>query len=381
MITNNHIGILAGEASGDLLGAGLINALHAERPHLEFVGMGGPNMIAAGCHSLHEMDRLSVMGLVEPLCRLPELFRIRRNLYDYFIQHRPSVFIGIDSPDFNLGLELKLRQKGIPVIHYVSPSVWAWRQKRIFKIAKATDLVLTLFPFEADFYKKHNVPVEFVGHPLADLIPLQNDKFAARKKLQLDPDATIIAILPGSRRNEIKYLAERFLATAHLCWKKRPHIQFITSAVNEKRYQELQSIHQTQFPDLPLTFFQGCSHDVMEASDVILATSGTVTLEAMLYKRPMVIAYRMANLTYQLAKHLVKLKYIGLPNLLADEKLIPEFIQDAATPENMSAALLDYLDHPEKIATLEKKFLEIHQQLRCGANQRAARAVLELLSI
>src|SRR5437879_6187375 len=248
-----NIGILAGEASGDILGSGLINVLRSEQSQLEFTGIGGPKMIAAGCRSLYEMERLSVMGLVEPLFRLPELFRIRQELYKYFTQNPPDVFIGIDSPDFNLGLELKLRQKNIPVIHYVSPSVWAWRQNRIHKIAKATDLVLTLFPFEADFYRKHNVPVQFVGHPLADIIPLQNDKIAARKKMGLDLDATYIAILPGSRHNEIKFLAERFLATAYQCWKKRPQIKFITSSINEKRHQELQAIYQATYPDLPLT--------------------------------------------------------------------------------------------------------------------------------
>ncbi|HSW69609.1 MAG TPA: lipid-A-disaccharide synthase [Gammaproteobacteria bacterium] len=374
------IGILAGEPSGDILGANLIKALHTQQPQFAFTGIGGPQMISAGCQSLHDMERLSVMGLVEPLFRLPELFRIRQHVYHYFLQNRPDVFIGIDSPDFNLGLELKLRQQNIPVIHYVSPSVWAWRQKRIFKIAKATDLVLTLFPFEADFYKKHNVPVQFVGHPLADLIPLQNDKLAARKKLNLDPDAIYIALLPGSRFNEIKFLAERFFRTAYQCYKKRPHIKFITNAANKKRYEELHIIYQSHFQDLPLTFFQDESHAVMEAADVVLVTSGTATLETMLYKRPMVIAYRMANLTYQLAKHLVKLKFIGIPNLLANEKLVPEFIQETATPENMSEALLDYLDHPEKVIVLEKKFLELHQVLRCHASQQAAKAVLSLIN-
>ncbi|HSW92882.1 MAG TPA: lipid-A-disaccharide synthase [Gammaproteobacteria bacterium] len=373
-----QVGILAGEASGDRLGAGLIHALNAHQA-FEFTGIGGSGMIAAGCHSLFDMERLSVMGLIEPLRRLPELFRIRRELYHYFIEHRPAVFIGIDSPDFNLGLELKLRRAGIPVIHYVSPSVWAWRQKRIFKIAKATDLVLALFPFEADFYKKYNVPVQFVGHPLADLIPLHTDKMLARKKLNLDPDAVYIALLPGSRQNEINYLAERFLETAAHCYKKRPSLKFITSSINEKRHQEFEAICKARYPDLPLTFFQGRSHEVMEAADVVLVTSGTATLETMLYKRPMVIAYRMANLTFQLGKRWVKLKYIGMPNLLANERLVPEFIQEAATADNMSAALLDYLDHPEKVAVLEKKFLEIHQTLRCNANEQAAKAVLNLL--
>ncbi len=374
------IGILAGEPSGDLLGAGLINALRQRNPEFNFTGIGGPAMINAGCVSLFEMERLSVMGLIEPLFRLPELFRIRRDLYQYFIQHRPSLFIGIDSPDFNLGLELKLRRAGIPVIHYVSPSVWAWRQKRIFKIAQATDLVLTLFPFEADFYHKHQVPVKFVGHPLADLIPLHTDKKMIRQKLNLDLNATYVAILPGSRLNEIKYLAEIFLQSATQIWKKRPEIKFITSAVNEKRDQEFKQMAAKVAPDLPLTFFQGCSHDVMAASDAVMVTSGTATLETMLFKRPMVVAYRMANLTYQLARHLVKLRFISLPNLLADERLVPEFIQSTATPENISAAIVDYLDHPEKIDELEKRFLEIHERLRCNANEQAADAVLNLLS-
>jgi len=375
----NNIGILAGEPSGDLLGASLMRTLLNQNSQLIFTGIGGPAMISAGCKSLFEMERLSVMGLVEPLFRLPELFRIRSELYRYFMANPPSVFIGIDSPDFNLGLELKLRKAGIPVIHYVSPSVWAWRQKRIFKIASATDLVLTLFPFEADFYQKHNVPVRFVGHPLADLIPLHPDKIDARKKLNLDPDATYIAILPGSRHNEIHYLANIFLTASKLCWQQKPYVKFITSAVNEKRDAEFHAIFKKAAPDLPLTFFQNRSHDVMAAADIVLVTSGTATLETMLYKRPMVVAYRMANLTFQLARHIVKLRYIALPNLLADEKLVPEFIQDAATPEQISAALIDYLDHPEKIAALENKFLDIHQRLRCNASQQAANAVMELI--
>src|SRR5579872_7465458 len=326
------IGILAGEPSGDMLGAGLMNALNVQSSHFEFTGIGGPKMIAAGCRSLHEMERLSVMGLIEPLKHLPDLFKIRHGLYQHFTTHKPDVFIGIDSPDFNLGLELKLRQAGIPVVHYVSPSVWAWRKKRIFKIAKAVDLMLTLFPFEADFYKQHNVPVRFVGHPLADLIPLQSDKQAARNKLGIDPHTTTIAVLPGSRGNELKYLADIFAVTAARCWKENPKLQFITSAVNEQRDREFRAICQKHAPGLPIQFFQGRSHEVMAAADVVLVTSGTATLETMLFKRPMVIAYRMSPITYQLARCLVKIPAIGLPNLLANEKLVPEFIQQEAQP-------------------------------------------------
>lgn len=374
-----NIGIIAGEASGDILGAGLIKSLREHIPQLTATGVGGARMINEGFNSQFEIERLSIMGLIEPLLHLPGLLKMRRELLKSFTQHRPDVFIGIDSPDFNLGIELKLRQQGIPVVHYVSPSVWAWRQKRIFKIKKAVDLMLTLFPFEADFYRQHDVPVCFVGHPLADQIPLQIDKAAARKKLQLDEDTQYIAILPGSRRNELKYLAETFIQTAHLCWKKRPKVKFITSAINEQRNQEFQLLCRRLSPDLPIDFFIGRSHEVMAAADCVLVTSGTATLEAMLYKRPMVIAYKMSGITFQLAKRLVKLTYFGLPNLLAQDCLVPEFVQDAAQPEAMCDALLHYLDHPEKIEQLEEKFLHIHQQLRRNASQQAAEAIMKLL--
>lgn len=373
------LGIIAGEASGDILGAGLIKSLRVNSPKLSATGIGGTQMINEGFHSLFEIDRLSIMGLIEPLFHLRDLLKIRHELLQHFTQQRPDVFIGIDSPDFNLSVELNLRQKGIPIVHYVSPSVWAWRQKRIFKIKKAVDLMLTLFPFEADFYNKHQVPVHFVGHPLADHIPLASDKMQARKKLQLNPDATYIAILPGSRRNEIKHLAETFIQTVYLCWKKRPHLKFITSAVNEQRNQEFQAYCRRLSADIPIEFFLGQSHEVMAAADCVLVTSGTATLETMLFKRPMVIAYKMSGLTYQLARHLVKLKYVGLPNLLAQDFVVPEFIQGAASPENLCASLLDFLDHPEKISYVEKKFLEIHHQLRRNASEQAAQAILKLL--
>jgi len=375
-----NVGMLAGEASGDLLGAGLIKSLNELASPLTVTGIGGPAMIQAGCHSLYDMERLSVMGYFEPLLRLPELFNIRNGIYQHFLKHRPDVFIGIDSPDFNLGLELKLKKAGIPVVHYVSPSVWAWRQKRIYKIAKAVDLMLTLFPFEADFYKTHHVPVQFVGHPLADLIPLKPDKLAGRHALGLDPEAIYIALLPGSRRGELKNLAELFLATAVLCLKKNPAIKFISSAANSKRDQEFKDYCKRVAPNLPISFFERRSHDVMAAADVVLVTSGTATLETMLFKRPMVVAYRLSALGYKLVVNMIKISLFSLPNLLAKEKIVPEFIQDAATPEALSAALLDYINHPEKIQALEQRFLDIHQQLRCNANQQAAKAVLAILS-
>lgn len=371
------VGMLAGEASGDLLGANLIKAIRLKvSSDLSVSGMGGPAMIEAGCASLYQMERLSIMGFYEPLKRMPELIRMRRGLYQHFIQNKPDVFIGIDSPDFNLGLELKLRQAGIPVVHYVSPSVWAWRQKRIHKIAKATDLVLTLFPFEADFYHQHQVPAEFVGHPLADLIPMQPDKFAARRELQLDENAEYIALLPGSRGFELKNMAELFVATAKACLKKNPNIKFITSAANELRDADFKAAFKRLAPEIHVEFFVKQSRAVMAAADVVLVTSGTATLETMLFKKPMVIVYRVGAFTYQIAKRMIKLPYVGLPNLLAKKKIVPEFIQDAAQPEAIASALFDYLNSPEKSQVLIKRFTELHQSLQCGASEKAATAVL-----
>lgn len=375
------IGIVAGEASGDALGASLIRALRELNPHCEFVGVGGKSMIEQGFKTLYDMEKLSLMGLIEPLFHLPELIKIRRGLLHYFTQNKPDIFIGIDSPDFNLGLELNLRKQGIKTIHYVSPSVWAWRQKRVFKIAKAVDLILTLFPFEKSFYEKFNVPVQFVGHPLADKIALQPDKNAARIKLNLMQDATYIALLPGSRGNELKHLGKVFIETALRLWQKNPALQFITAAVNTQRAEEFKQFQKEIAPQLPLTFFASCSHDVMTAADLVLVTSGTATLETMLHKRPMVIAYRTSFITHQLAKLLVKIKFFGLPNLLADESLVPEFFQDAATPENLSNAILEFLNHPEKVLQLQKRFLEMHETLRLDASRRAAESIFSIVKV
>ncbi|RDI41795.1 lipid-A-disaccharide synthase [Aquicella lusitana] len=371
------IGIVAGEASGDLLGAKLIQALRERCPTLEVYGMGGPAMSAAGCESLFDIERLAVMGFIEPLLRLPDLIRLRRDLYRYFLKNRPDVFIGIDSPDFNLGLELKLRQAGIPVVHYVSPSVWAWRQNRIHKIAKAVDLMLTLLPFEAKFYEKHHVPVRYVGHPLADQIPLQPDKIAARRALCIDENATYVALLPGSRRQEIRFMAEPFLLAAKQMHQKKPDLRFLTSHVSEQRYQEFHAYYKQYAPDLPLHFFTRRSHDVMAAADVVLVTSGTATLETMLYKKPMIIAYRMSPMTYQLAKLLVKVPYIGLPNLLANRSLVPELIQHDVNPETICKHALDYLDHPEKVEKLVQIFTEMHKSLRAEAASNIAESILD----
>ena len=374
-----RIGIIAGEASGDLLGSGLITELKKLRPDLTFEGIAGPRMIEAGAHSLYPMDRLSVMGFAEVLGRYAELHKIRSNLITHFRQSRIDVFIGVDAPDFNLGVEAKLHQAGIKTVQYVSPQVWAWRQYRVKKIVRSTDLMLTLLPFEARFYKEHQVPVKFVGHPLADLIPMINDKAAARHLLNLPEDKKYIAILPGSRSNEIQYQGSRFLDIASWCYRQMSDLHFITPLPNlERRKQFEQCI--AQHPDeLPITLVDGMSREAVSAADAVLLASGTAALETMLLKRPMVVAYRMAPLTFWISRKLVKLKHFSLPNLLLPEPLVPEFLQENVQPEQVGQALLEYLSDENKVQELTQSFDEVHEQLRRNASATAAAAVLELL--
>ena len=370
------IGILAGEASGDLLGAQLIEALRKRDPHLQVEGIGGAAMVAAGCDSLFDIERLAVMGFVEPLLRLPDLIRLRRSVIKHFSKNKPDIFIGVDAPDFNFGIERVLREQGIPVVHYVSPSVWAWRRYRIHKIAKSIDLMLTLLPFEKLFYQQHHVPVKYVGHPLAAQIPLKPDVRGARHSLCIDLQGTYVALLPGSRRQEIRHMAEPMLLAAKKAWLKNPDLKFITSHVNEQRYREFYEYYQSIAPELPLTFFTRRSHDTMAAADVVIVTSGTATLETMLFKKPMIITYRMGRLTKWLAKYLVKTPFAGLPNLLAGRMLVPELIQEAAHPDAICEHLLDYLEHPDKVRELERQFIELHQSLRTDAADDIAEAIL-----
>ncbi len=372
------IGIVAGEASGDLLGARLIQALKTHTPDLIVEGMGGHLMAAEGCRCLYDSERLSMMGFIEPLFHLPELIRLRRHLVQHFIQMQPDVVIGIDSPDFNLGLELKCRAAGIPVIHYVSPSVWAWRQGRIKKIKKAVNLMLTLFPFEAAFYEKHHVPVRYVGHPLAENIPLQPDVQAARAALTISPTAQVIALLPGSRRQEIKMMGTVYLQAAKLLFQKNPNLVFVTAQANEARYREFYDLAKTIAPELPLMFTLRRASDVISAADAVVVTSGTATLEVMLHKKPMVIAYRMSRFTHWLAKRLVKTKFIGLPNLIADRALVPELIQEKASPENIANHLENYLNNPAFVQTLQTEFTALHQQLKMASQEMMVEAVKQV---
>jgi lipid-A-disaccharide synthase len=373
-----RIGIIAGEMSGDLLGAGLIRALREQNPDAIIEGIGGPLMMEAGCRSLFPMEELSVMGLFEVLAHLPRLLRIRRDICRHFIADPPDVFVGIDAPDFNLGVERRLKAAGIPTVHYVSPSVWAWRQGRVKTIARSVDRMLALFPFEAAFYRDHHVPVSFVGHPLADLIPERVDKDAARVALHLPADVPLIALLPGSRAGEVARLADTFIATVHWCVHQRPGLHFAVPLANATTREIFVRALGQHAGDLPVHLIDSNARQVMAASDAVLLASGTATLEAMMLKRPMVVAYRLARLTYWVAKRLVKLPHIALPNLLAERRLIPEFIQDEATPEALGAAVLQSLDDTAKRQELIAAFDGIHTQLRQDANHSAAAAVLEV---
>jgi len=369
-----RVALVAGEASGDVLGAGLMQALRERHPEVEFIGVGGARMQAQGLVSEFPMERLAVMGLVEVLGRLRELLRRRKDLVRNLILARPDVFIGIDAPDFNLGLELQLRRAGIRTVHYVSPSVWAWRQKRVLKIKQACDLMLALFPFEAKFYEEHGVPVRFVGHPLANTIPLEADRAAAREQLGLPADAQVVALLPGSRGGEVGKLGALFLDTAERLLLQRPGLRFVLPCASPERRAQLEQMLQGR--QLPLQLLDGQSHEALAACDAVLIASGTATLEALLYKRPMVVAYKVAPLTYAILKRLVKSPYISLPNLLAGRLLAPELIQDAATPEALAQHLLPLLDDG---SAQTESFDAIHRALRQDASAQAAEAVLALV--
>ncbi|AGE24721.1 lipid-A-disaccharide synthase [Pseudomonas poae] len=368
-----RIALVAGEASGDILGAGLMRALKARHPAVEFIGVGGPLMQAEGLTPYFPMERLSVMGLVEVLGRLRELLARRKLLIQTLIEEKPDVFIGIDAPDFTLNIELKLRQAGIKTVHYVSPSVWAWRQKRVLKIREGCDLMLTLLPFEARFYEEQGVPVRFVGHTLADAIPLQADRAAARAELGL-PDGPLVALMPGSRGGEVGRLGALFFDAAERLLALRPGIRFVLPCASPQRRAQIETLLEGR--NLPLTLLDGQSHLALAACDAVLIASGTATLEALLYKRPMVVAYRLAPLTFWILKRMVKSPYISLPNLLAQRLLVPELLQDDATPAALAQTLLPLIDGGEEQT---RGFDDIHRTLRRDASNQAADAVLNLI--
>ncbi|MCJ8320551.1 MAG: lipid-A-disaccharide synthase [Colwellia sp.] len=376
------IAIVVGEHSGDTLGEGLILALKKIYPDAKFIGIGGPRMKAIGFESLFVMDELSVMGIFEVLGRLRRLLYIRKSLFEYFAKNKPDVFIGIDAPDFNITLEQRLKNQNIKTVHYVSPSVWAWREKRVFKIAKATNLVLSLLPFEKAFYDRHQIPCTFVGHSLADDIPMVSDKKTARKALNLPEECKVLALMPGSRGGELSRLVAPFLATAEQLYKQavknKQKLIFVVPMISEKRAEQFKELQKIHSPQLPVTIIINDTQTVMAASDCLLMASGTVALEAALIKRPMVVCYKFNPLTYHLFKGFVKLKWFSLPNLLANKALVPELLQKEVTVENILPLVYDrlYQDQTE----LNEEFIHIHQTLKQNASEKAASAIVELIS-
>jgi lipid-A-disaccharide synthase len=371
-----HIGILAGESSGDILGSGLMQALRERHPNLRFSGIGGALMQQQGLSSRVPMERLSVMGLVEPLKRLPELLRIRRDIVRHFSNDRPHVFVGIDSPDFNLGVERRLREQGIRTVHYVSPTVWAWRQRRIRKIAAAADLVLTLFPFEADYYRQQSVPVSFVGHPLADIIPMEPERAQARATLGLPASGKVLALLPGSRQGEVARMGPVFLQTASLLLQQYPDMHFLLPCASAERKEQLRNLLPANTRAIQL--LDGQSRLAMTAADAVLLASGTAALEAMLLKRPMLVCYKMAPLSYAIISRMLKVPYFSLPNLLAGDALVEELVQDAVNPANLSTRVQALFQSGPQQARLDERYRAIHRALAGGASSKAAQAVLQL---
>ena len=371
-----RIGIVAGEVSGDTLGAGLIRELRARHPDAIFEGIAGPQMVSEGCSALFDMDELSVMGLVEVLGRLPRILTIRKQIVRHFLANPPDVFVGIDAPDFNIDVELKLRNSGIPTLHYVSPSVWAWRQNRIHKIKRATDMVLAFLPFEKAFYDRFDAPCRFIGHTLADLMPLVPDTLGARERLGLKADGHYLALLPGSRFAEVNLLSPVYLEAAKQLKVRYPNLEFVVPLVNPKRRAEFLAIKEQVAPQLDIMLIEGQGRDVMSAADIILLASGTATLEAMLAKKPMVVGYKFKPFSYWLANKFVHTAYASLPNLLADYMLVPELIQHECTVANIVNELGKLLDNDNQ--GLVQEFTELHKKIRCNADQQAALAVLEL---
>lgn len=390
------IGIVAAESSGDLVGAGLMRAIKMRCPSVIFEGIAGPCMIAEGCVPLFKVDQLSVMGVFEVLAKLPEILSIRRAIKRHFASNVPDIFIGVDAPDFNLPIEGFLRKKGVKTVHYNSPTLWAWRKNRIKVIQKTTSLMLTLFPFETAIYEAHNVPVKFIGHPLADSISANVDVQKSREVLGIETaipaepsepyamkvskGGKIIAILPGSRAAEVKQLGRLFLKAAQWCLVKDPTLKFVVPMVSEARLVQFRAICADLPPNFPIQFFVAHSRVVIAAADAVLLASGTATLETALLQKPMVVAYRFNAFNYQIARLFIKVPYFALPNLLLNKLVVPEFFQDQATPERLGAALLEQLDRGKEVVLLND-FKYLRQLLAQSADEKAARAVLGLLSL
>ena len=369
--------MVAGEASGDLLASLLLGAMHQRWPALVAAGIGGPQMSRAGFEPWWPSDRLAVRGYVEVLRHYRGISRIREALAQRLLANRPRAFVGIDAPDFNLGLEERLKKAGIPCIHFVCPSIWAWRGGRVKRLARSTDHVLCLFPFEPELLHAHGVAATYVGHPLADVIPMEPDRQTARLSLGLPADATVVALLPGSRRSEIQYIAPALLQAARLMQATRPDLRFILP-VAPGLDALLQPLAASEGPQ-GLKLLQGRSHDALAACDLTLIASGTATLEAALFKRPMVIAYRMHPLSWQLMKRMAYQPWVGLPNILCRSFVVPELIQEACTPERLAAEAMRWLDQGERQLQLHKRFTALHEQLRCDTARRATDAIAQAI--
>lgn len=375
-----RIGIVAGEASGDTLAADLLLELKSRHAGFDAEGVAGPQMIAAGCRALWPLEKLSVMGLFEVLSHLPELLRLRRDVVAHFSRNRPDVFVGVDAPDFNLGLEKRLKSAGVPTIQYVSPSIWAWRQGRAASIGRGTDLVLCLFPFEPEIYARHGAKAVFIGHPLADIIPPEVNKTAARRGLGIEAAGRVVALLPGSRMSEVSRLAETFFQAAGWLHRREPEVRFLVPAATPRLRGYLESC-RARYPGLPVELIDGRSRDVMAAADAVLLASGTAALEALFLKRPMVVSYRVSAITYFLVRalRLLRLPYVSLPNVLAGRKLVPERLQGEARAEILGGDLQTLLNDPAAARAQTEVFADVHARLRQNASARAADAIEELL--
>ncbi len=376
-----RVGLVAGEASGDTLGADLIHALRRLAPGTEFFGIAGPKMQGAGCEAWEPAESLAVMGLFEIVRHLPRLLRLRARVRSLFLAARPDVFVGIDAPEFNLRLARDLRAAGIPTVQYVSPQVWAWRQSRARSIHESVDAVLCLLPFEKRFYDAHGMRAEFVGHPLADAIPMTPDRSSARRALDVDANARIVALLPGSRRGEVARLAEEFAATARWLAAQRPELKFIAPMANAVVREIFSQALARHAPAVDVRLIEGQAQTALIAADVVMVASGTASLEAALCKRPMVVVYRLGALTAWVLRrlNLVKSKFFAQPNLLADRRVVGEYFQEEIIPESIGAELLMWLDDAERRTALEVQFARIHADLRRDAGMRAAQAILELV--
>ncbi len=373
------LAVVAAEASGDLLAAAVLGGMKAVDPDLHAAGVGGPAMAAQQFDAWYSIDALSVRGYVEVLRAYPRLLAMRKEIRERVLQWRPSLFLGVDAPDFNLELERRLRAQGMKVAHFIGPSIWAWRPRRIEKIRAAVDHMLLVFPFEEKLYRDAGIAATYVGHPLGDLIPLQVDRAEARRALALGASEATVALLPGSRPAEVHYMGARFLETAAWLQRERPGLQFVLPAAGESLYLRLRELAAATQPQLRLTIVQGRSHTALAAADAALVASGTATLEAALFRRPMVIAYRMAALSYRIMRPKALLPWIGLPNILCGETMVPEFVQDEATPSAMGAALLAQLDDDAARARIERRFGELHQELRRDCAARASEVLFRLI--